>query len=228
MDVVVTGRHCQVSEGFREFVSEKLTKLEKLNDRLVRVEVEVSAERNPRQHGQASRVEITVRGKGKVIRAESAAEDKRSAFDLALDKLMAQLRKIADRKRVHRGSRTPKSLHQAAAELAPTNGHVAAEPAEEDEVRTVAGMEVRGDGPLVVREKKHHAPPMTLDQALEAMELVGHDFYLFIDAESGVPSVVYRRRAYDYGVIRLDTGDQGATPVNGATREHTPADDVLV
>ena len=218
MDVVVTSRHCQVSDGFREFVADKVTRLEKLNDRLVRVEVEVSAERNPRQHDQASRVEITVRGKGKVIRAESAAEDKRAAFDLALDKLMAQLRRLADRKRVHRGSRTPKSLHDAAAELAPINGHVPE--VEEDDVTTVAGMEVRGDGPLVVREKVHNAVPMSLEQALEAMELVGHDFYLFIDAERGIPSVVYRRRAYDYGVIRLDNSHlDGETTVNGAARD---------
>lgn len=217
MDVVVTSRHCQVSDAFREFVAEKVTRVEKLNDRLVRVEVEVSAERNPRQHDQASRVEITVRGKGKVIRAESAAEDKRAAFDLALDKLMAQLRRLADRKRVHRGSRTPKSLHDAAAELPPINGH--APEVEDDEVRTVAGMEVRGDGPLVVREKIHNAIPMSLDQALEAMELVGHDFYLFIDAERGIPSVVYRRRAYDYGVIRLDNSRLDGESVNGAAHE---------
>ena len=217
MDVVVTTRHCQVSDGFRELVNEKIARLEKLNDRLVRVEVEVSAERNPRQHDQASRVEITVRGTGKVIRAESAAEDKRAAFDLALDKLMAQLRKLADRKRVHRGSRTPKSLHDAAAKLPETNGHQVVE-VEDTEVRTIAGMEVRGDGPLVVREKVHNDPPMSLDQALEAMELIGHDFFLFVDAERGVPSVVYRRRAYDYGVIRLDHGAQEHEHVNGSSR----------
>jgi hypothetical protein len=137
-----------------------------------------------------------------VVRAEAAAEDKLPAFDLALDKLMAQLRKAADRKRVHRGSRSPRSLHQAAAELpliengaAETNG---------SSLHTVAGMEVRGEGPMVVREKLHPAVPMSLDQALLEMELVGHDFYLYVDSEHMVPSVVYRRRGYDYGVIRLD------------------------
>ncbi len=61
-----------------------------------------------------------------------------------------------------------------------------------------------GEGPLVVREKTHDAEPMTLDQALYEMELVGHDFYLFVDAESKAPSVVYRRKGYDYGVIHLN------------------------
>jgi ribosomal subunit interface protein len=202
MDVVVKSRHCNMSDQFRTYVDEKITRLEKLNDRAIRVEVEVSAERNKRQHDQASRVEITLRTKGPVVRAEAAAEDKMAAFDMALDKLMAQLRKAADRKRVHRGHRAPRSLHEAAAELplidsgAPeTNG---------SSVRTVAGMEVRGDGPMVVREKVHPAVPMSLDQALLEMELVGHDFYLYIDSEQMAPSVVYRRKAYDYGVIRLD------------------------
>lgn len=202
MDVVVKSRHCNMSDQFRTYVDEKITRLEKLNDRAIRVEVEVSAERNKRQHDQASRVEITLRTKGPVVRAEAAAEDKMAAFDMALDKLMAQLRKAADRRRVHRGHRAPRSLHEAAAELPliesgvpETNG---------SSVRSVAGMEVRGEGPMVVREKVHPAVPMSLDQALLEMELVGHDFYLYIDSEQMVPSVVYRRKAYDYGVIRLD------------------------
>ena len=202
MDVVVKARHCSVTEEFRAYVAEKITRLEKLDDRVIRVEVELSAERNKRQHDQASRVEITVRTKGPVVRAEAAAEDKPAAFDLALDKLMAQFRKAADRKRVHHGQHTPQSLYQAAAVLpnfenglAETNGNGR---------HTVAGIEVDGDGPLVVREKVHAGVPMTLDQALLEMELVGHDFYLFLDAEHQAPSVVYRRKAYDYGVIRMD------------------------
>jgi ribosomal subunit interface protein len=205
MDVVVKSRHCNVSDQFRLYVDEKIDRLEKLDDRVIRVEVEVSAERNKRQHDQASRVEITLRTKGPVIRAEAAAEDKPAAFDLALDKLMAQLRKAADRKRVHRGTRTPMSLHEAAAD-------VPADPAPEPAVNgadkhNIAGIEVDGDGPLVVREKVHHAAPMSLDQALLELELVGHDFFLFIDSDHGCPSVVYRRRAYDYGVIRLEGAD---------------------
>uniref|UniRef100_UPI00356ABEF4 sigma 54 modulation/S30EA ribosomal C-terminal domain-containing protein n=1 Tax=Actinotalea sp. TaxID=1872145 RepID=UPI00356ABEF4 len=61
-----------------------------------------------------------------------------------------------------------------------------------------------GDSPVVIREKLHHAEPMTLDDALYEMELVGHDFFLFIDAETALPSVAYRRRGWSYGVIRLD------------------------
>jgi ribosomal subunit interface protein len=212
MDVVVKTRHCSVPDAFRSYVEEKITRLEKLDDRVIRVDVEVSAERNRRQHDQASRVEITVHSKGPVVRAEAAAEDKTAAFDLALDKLLAQFRKAADRKRVHRGARTPRSLHDAAAELPllPASSPDGESAASLNGSHTVAGMQVQGDGPLVVREKVHAAAPMTLEQALFEMELVGHDFYLFIDAEHGTPAVVYRRKAYDYGVIRLENSLVGA------------------
>jgi len=212
MDVVVKSRHCNVPDTFRSYVEEKITRLEKLDDRVIRLEVEASEERNKRQHDQASRVEITVRSKGPAIRAEAAAEDKTAAFDVALDRLMAQLRRAADRKRVHRGSRTPRSLQSAAAQLPLVNSEPSqngSTPAESG-VHTIAGIEVHGDGPMVVREKIHSAEPMTLDQALLEMELVGHDFFLFLDSEYGMPSVVYRRKAYDYGVIRLETGPMSA------------------
>jgi hypothetical protein len=75
--------------------------------------------------------------------------------------------------------------------------------------RRVGSMTVTGDGPPVVREKVHAARPMTLDQALYEMELVGHDFYLFVDRDSRRPAVVYRRRGYDYGVIALDLDGDG-------------------
>ena len=207
MDVVVKGRHCTVSDQFRSYVDEKIDRLEKLDDRVIRVEVEVSAERNKRQHDQASRVEITLRTKGPVVRAEAAAEDKGAAFDIAMDRLMAQLRRAADRKRVHHGQHTPASLREATMQPPAVQQSDAAE---DDGTRTVAGMEVQGDGPLVVREKMHAAVPMTLDQALMEMELVGHDFYLYLDSEHQAPSVVYRRRAYDYGVIRLSVDDEMA------------------
>ena len=202
MDVVVTGRHCEVSERFREHVSEKLARLEKHDHRIMRVQVEVEQERNPRQHDRAVRVELTAFSKGPVIRAEAAAEDKMGALDLAMDKMAAQMRRAADRRRVHHGRHAPVSVAQALADMpqaetTDTDDEVVTE-------RQVGPITVTGDGPLVVREKSHGATPMTLDQALYEMELVGHDFYLFVDKESERPSVVYRRRGYDYGVISLD------------------------
>ena len=201
MDVVVTGRHIELSERYREHVTDKLARLEKHDHRIIRVQVEVETERNPRQHDRAVRVELTAFSKGPVIRAEAAAEDKMGALDLAVDKMAAQMRRAADRRRVHRG-RPPASVGEALAgmeTISPDAGGT-----ESVEERHVGPITVTGDGPLVVREKSHPAHPMTLDQALYEMELVGHDFYLFVDKESEKPSVVYRRRGYDYGVISLD------------------------
>ncbi|GAA4104747.1 ribosome hibernation-promoting factor, HPF/YfiA family [Nocardioides kongjuensis] len=204
MDVVVTGRHCEISDRFREHAAEKLTKLEKHDHRIIRVHVEVDCEPNPRQHDQAVHVELTAFSKGPVIRAEAAADDKMGALDLALDKMAAQMRKAADRRRVHRGRRTPVSVGKALSDVPTT---VVEEDSDEVAIdRQVGPITVTGDGPLVVREKTHPASPMTLDQALYEMELVGHDFYLYVDKESERPAVVYRRRGYDYGVISLDIG----------------------
>lgn len=207
MEVVVTGRHCEVSDRFREHVSEKLARLEKHDHRIMRVQVEVELEKNPRQHDRATRVELTAFSKGPVIRAEAAAADKMGALDLAVDKMQAQMRRAADRRRVHRGRHTPVSVGQALADSAGGMlDQVDDGPDEAVTERQVGPITVTGDGPLVVREKSHVASPMTLDQALYEMELVGHDFYLFVDKESERPAVVYRRRGYDYGVISLDLG----------------------
>ena len=211
MDVVVKSRHCEVSDRFREHVEEKLSRLEKHDHKVLRVEVEVDTERNPRLHDHAVRVQLTAFSKGPVVRAEAAAGDKMGALDLAVDKMAGQMRKAADRRRVHRGRHTPVSVGQAMADVP---GSVPPTPAASldgvdgthvpDSERRVGPITVMGDGPLVVREKTHQAAPMSLDQALYEMELVGHDFFLFVDKESERPAVVYRRRGYDYGLITLD------------------------
>ncbi len=214
MEIVVMGRNCAVSDRFRSHVEEKLARLEKHDRRLMRVEVEVDKERNPRLHDRGVRVQLTVKSKGPVVRAEAAAEDKMAALDMAVDRMAAQMRRAADRKRVHRGRRTPVSVAQALADATPEpEPHDEGEP--ENDERQVGPITVVGDGPLVVREKTHRAAPMTLDQALYEMELVGHDFFLFVDKESERPSVVYRRRGYDYGVISLDVSEEHDQVANG-------------
>jgi ribosomal subunit interface protein len=202
MDVVVTGRHCELSDRFRSHVTEKLSRLEKHDHRIIRVQVEVENERNPRQADRAVRLELTAFSKGPVIRAEAAAEDKMSALDLALDKMAAQMRRAADRRREH------KNKHDRVADLLDDPMLREGGPADDEETidteRQVGPISVTGQGPMVVREKTHAASAMTLDQALYEMELVGHDFYLFVDKDTDRPCVVYRRRGYDYGVISLD------------------------
>ena len=211
MDIVVKSRHCEVSERFRDHVEEKIGRLEKHDHRIIRVDVEIDMERNPRLQDRAVRVELTAFSKGPVIRAEAAAEDKLGALDLAVDRMAAQMRRAADRKKVHRGRRTPVSVSQALAGVDVALNGTAPEAEDEstavtDADRRVGPLTVTGEGPLVVREKTHAAAPMTLAQALYEMELVGHDFFLFIDQDSDQPSVVYRRKGYDYGVISLQVG----------------------
>ena len=202
MDVVVSSRNFEVSDRFREHVEDKLSRLEKHDHRIIRVDVLLEKETRPREPDRAVRVELTAKSRGPVVRAEAAAEDKMAALDLALDKMAAQMRRAADRRKVHRGQHTPESVARAMARSTPPDQ-------EDDEVEhlgkhKVGPVTVTGDGPLVVREKAHAAAPMTLEQALYEMELVGHDFYLFVDKESQKPSVVYRRRGYDYGEIAHD------------------------
>lgn len=197
MDIVVTGRRITISPELKEIVTERVSSVERLRDRVIRVEVEFSGEENTKDPADAITVQLTLRSRGPVIRAEAKASDKMAAFELALDRLKAQLRKAADRRKTHRGLRA-----SSIAELPPLEEVTATD--DEVESRTVAGLVVTGDGPLVVREKEFEAVPLTLAQALDEMELVGHDFFLYKDADSGRPSVVYRRKAYNYGVIHLN------------------------
>jgi ribosomal subunit interface protein len=205
MEIVVRGRHMEVSDGFREHVAEKLSKVERYDGKCHRVDVELSQESNPRLADQAVRVEITCHGKGPVIRAEAAADEKYAALDIAYGRLVERLRRAADRRHDHRrsqGRAFAERMHASAALSAPSENGVGEGSSDEPP-----------EGPMIVREKVHRAPAMTLDQALYEMELVGHDFFLFHDAESGTPSVVYRRKGYDYGVLHLELDEADATAV---------------
>jgi ribosomal subunit interface protein len=199
MDIVVKGRRAEVSEKFRQHATDKLAKVERLDHRIFRLEVEVCTEQNPRLAAVKDRVEVTCLSKGPVIRAEAASTDPYVALDLVLDKLESRLRRAADKRRVHHGLRTPDSIHSPAAHA---NGSTPIA-VEEPDADVAGAADEEEAGGVVVREKMFEGTPMTLDEALFQMELVGHDFFLFPDATTGLPSVVYRRKGYDYGVIRL-------------------------
>jgi ribosomal subunit interface protein len=202
MELVVRGRNVEVPDHFRIHVSEKLARIERYDAKIIRTDVELLHERNPRQAEKCQRVEITCRVRGPVVRAEACASDFYAALDLAVDKVERRFRQAADRRRIHRGRRNPTSLSEATANgRGPALEVLTTEPETGEETH---GAEPDGPG-QVVREKVHPATPTTIDQALLEMELVGHDFYLFHDAATGQPSVVYRRHAYDYGLIRLAT-----------------------
>ncbi|MEV3861515.1 ribosome-associated translation inhibitor RaiA [Streptomyces sp. NPDC050095] len=223
VDIVVKGRKTEVPERFRKHVAEKLNleKIQKLDGKVMSLDVEVSKEPNPRQADRCDRVEITLRTRGPVIRAEASANDPYAALDLATEKLDARLRKQHSKRSTRRGTKriSAAEVAERVPDAATLNGDgtIAKDESEAGGVPTtrMGSLEVQGEGPLIVREKTHVAAPMTLDQALYEMELVGHDFYLFVDSETKEPSVVYRRHAYDYGVIHLST-DPMVAEVNGA------------
>jgi ribosomal subunit interface protein len=194
MEIVVRGRNVVVPDHYRQHVGEKLMKLERYDGKIIRTDVELQHEKNPRQNNSCQHVEITCRTRGPVVRSEACAEDFYKALDIAVERLERRFRQAADRRRIHHGRRTPQSVAEVTAALPDTT--VVSEVSNEPE-ETPAGPG------RIVREKEHAARPMSVDQALFEMELVGHDFFLFHDADSDRPCVVYRRHAYDYGLIRL-------------------------
>jgi ribosomal subunit interface protein len=226
MDIVVKGRNVEVPDHYRVHVSDKLARLERYDKKVIRFDVELFHEPNRRQAKSCQRVEITAKSRGPVVRSEACAGDFYAALDSAVTKLENRLRRLHDRRRVHHGRRSPSSVAEATA--SPEIGSVDAAPELRARNTSMSGQraaqtvvleapeydgvvpEQRWDNGLdepmpgrVVREKEHPATPMSVDQALYQMELVGHDFYLFFDAEAGRPSVVYRRKGFDYGVIRM-------------------------
>ena len=247
MDIIFKGRRTDVQERFRSYASAKLSRITKLAHKAIRVDVEVSAERNPRQSGRRERVELTILSRGPAIRAEAAADDRFAARDRALAKLEERLRRSGDRRKSARhGAPSAGRVAAAAADVAagravpsyteatlwdlgapglsgngaePGRPAQRAEPATDDdlaeEAAGVVPIQMEGDGPVVVREKYHAAAPVSVDQALFEMELVGHDFYLFRDEQCGLPSVVYRRHGYQYGLIRLVEQTRSDVPANG-------------
>jgi ribosomal subunit interface protein len=196
-EVVVKGRNVEVPEHFRLYVSEKLSRLERFDRTIYLFDVELDHERNRRQRKNCQHVEITARGRGPVVRGEACADSFYAALESAVCKLESRLRRSKDRRKVHYGDKTPVSLAQATA-LNPLPEMLADDTSQTDG----AALDDHEPG-RVVRTKEHPAKPMTVDDALYEMELVGHDFFLFHDKQSDKPCVVYRRHAYDYGLIRL-------------------------
>ena len=200
MEIVVTGRHTQIKQRFRDVVESKMNRVTAIAPDAQRVQIVLSHEGNPRQADTAKRVEITVIAGRTVVRAEASSADEFSALDLALDKLTLRLRRTRDRRKDHRRGYTdpvPVDLGPADAVSADLG------PGESVEVQV-------GDTPIVIRRKLHIAEPMTIDEALYEMELIGHDFFLFVNKETGRPSVVYHRHGWSYGVFEIDTPENVA------------------
>ena len=214
METNIVGRNLGITDRFRDYATEKAEKVASLAEKPLALEIKVS--RHSEKNGAAGndRVELTLIGKGPLVRAESDGPDKYAAFDTALGRLLERVRRAKDRKKVHRGgAHRPTSLHEASAAGFSVVDITPADAETLERVRTGAIPIVVDENqvadieeeycPVVIRRKVFASAPMTVDDALYFMELVGHDFYLFQDAESMRPSVVYRRKGWDYGVIEL-------------------------
>ncbi|WP_415856061.1 ribosome hibernation-promoting factor, HPF/YfiA family [Sinomonas sp. G460-2] len=215
MEFKISGRNLTVSDRFREYATEKLEKIEQLADKVQRVDAKCSKQTSARSGGDQLTVELTVTGRGPVIRAEATAPDKFAAFDLAYGKLLERLRRAKDRRKVHHGKHTPIAVNTATASLPVVSGDTPIYAEHAMDVTGSSSSDARspydvendipaGDSPVLIRRKVFPAATLSLDDAVDNMELVGHDFYLFIDSETNTPSVVYRRRGWTYGVISLD------------------------
>lgn len=215
MEIVITGRHTQIKQRFRDVVESKMNRVTAIAPDAQRAQIVLSHEGNPRQADTAKRVEITIIAGSTVVRAEASSADEFSALDMALDKLTLRLRRTRDRRKDHRrGYENPVPVDLGAIEPEP---EVVEEEAPADVENSPAAavasdlgpgesVEVQvGDTPIVIRRKLHIAEPMTIDEALYEMELIGHDFFLFVNKETGRPSVVYHRHGWSYGVFEIDT-----------------------
>jgi len=214
VDITITGRNNGITDRFRDYATEKAEKVEHLADRALVLEIKVSRhhEKSAGRTPEDDRVELTLVGPGPVIRAEASGSDKYVAFDLAIDKLMERVRRAKDKRKVHRGNHRPVSLREASADgfrvvdITPADPETIAKVAT-GSIPTIDEATADGEeaySPVVVRSKVFPAATMTVDEAVDQLELVGHDFFLFIDAASDRASVVYRRTGWNYGVISLE------------------------
>jgi ribosomal subunit interface protein len=226
VEITVTGRNLGVTDRFREYAIEKAEKIDHLAERAIAFEIKVSRHHETRGSSGEDRVELTLFGPGPLVRAESAGSDKYVAFDLAIGKLVERMRQSKDRKKVHRGQHRPVSLREASADGFSVIDLVPASPQVLERVVT-GEIPVQATGrnpddadysPVVIRRKVFPSSHMTVEDALDHMELVGHDFFLFIDSETDHPSVVYRRKGWDYGVIALEEQAEPAASARGGSR----------
>lgn len=212
MEVNISARNLTVSDRFRSYVAERTQKIEHIASRVESLSIKVTRHDHQRAAGVEDQVELTVIEPGHVIRAEAHAGDKFAAFDIALDKLAERLRRLGDKNKVHRGQHKPLSLTELSAHdfaelsVQPVDSDVLLgrpAPVEASSAAAEDALPDLGESPVLIRRKEFAGSEMTSEEAVDHMELVGHDFYLFLDAETKKPSVVYRRKGWNYGVIAL-------------------------
>lgn len=202
MELRINAKNLTVSDRFRDYVQEKSGKIEQLAHRPQELNIKVIRHDHQKNSGQEDQVELTVYEPGHVVRAEARAADKFAAFDLAFGKLIERLRRYADKHKVHRGGghKNVGTSELAASDFAALD----ITPVDHDKLTgEIPVISEETGSPIVIRAKEFEAISMSAEEAVDRMELVGHDFYLYHDNVSGKPAVVYRRKGYSYGQISL-------------------------
>jgi putative sigma-54 modulation protein len=176
MQIIVKGKNIEVTEALREYALEKVSRVEKYLDRILKTEIEMSVEKNPKiQDNQV--VEVTIFSSGPIIRARESAVDMYQAIDLVSSKLERQARRVK-KKMIDRSHHVKNPFKESAAPLSEEEAEAA-----------------------IVKTKSFPLKPMIPEEACLQMELLGHDFFVFINAETEETNVVYRRRDGNYGLI---------------------------
>ena len=188
MQVLVKGRNFHITPALKEYAEEKIQRVSHYLDSIIKAEVELSVEKN-RRIGNGQTAEVTIFTKGPVIRAREASPDIYASIDLVFAKLERQVKK-------YRGKLVARS-QGAHKEALASEGFAAAEAAE--------AVEEEAPAPRIVKTKQFMIKPMTPEEAALQLELVGHDFFVFTNAESQETAVVYRRRDGNYGLIEAQS-----------------------
>jgi ribosome hibernation promoting factor len=195
MEVQIKTKNVRLTEPLQEYIQRRLQKLEKVNERVIDAKLEVRAERN-RTGGEQHVAQLTIATKDAILRAEEKNYDLHTAIDLAVDRMTRQIRRFHD-KRVFSRRRVKQMAQLDSAEpmsLSPDGQLLSTEPTEDDEIPVEA----------LVRRKRFKIQPMSEDEAIEQMELLGHDFFVFFNPDVAQINVLYRRRDGQYGLIQPD------------------------
>ena len=205
MELKISAKNLNVSDRFRDYVEEKAGKIDRYAHKPEELNIKVTRHEHSKTAGTEDQVELTVYEPGHIVRAEARASDKFAAFDIAFGKLTERLRRYSDKHKVHRGG-GHKNL--GASELSASDfSSLDITPADHDVLLGTVAAAIESEeapcSPVVIKSKEFQSQPMTKEEAVSHMELVGHDFYLFLDSETSRPSVVYRRKGWNYGVISL-------------------------
>jgi len=172
MELIITGKNIEITDWLREYVEKKVKRLNRYLPGIEEARVELSVE-NTRNAQQRQRVQLTLRRRGVILRAEERSSDMFGSVDAVMDKMQRRIERYKGKYWEHKGPREPEPVGLAG---------------EETEAR-------------IVRTKRFPISPMTPEEAIEQMELLGHDFFVFFNAENEEINVLYRRKDGDYGLL---------------------------